>query len=56
MGLGLNELRLLRNTIKEMEAEKVIIYKDAVNQFFESLEKQYDIELANKAQERERFT
>ena len=43
MGLGLNELRLLRNTIKEMAAEKGTNYKDDVNQFFESHEKPYDI-------------
>ena len=48
MGLGLNELRLLRNTIKEMAAEKGIIYKDAIREFFKSLEKQYDIKFRLK--------
>ena len=48
VGLGLNELRHLRNTIKEMAAEKGIIYKDAIREFFESLEKQYDIKFRLK--------
>ena len=50
MGLGLNELRLLRNTIKDMAAEKGIIYKDAIREFFKSLEKQYDIKFRLKNQ------
>jgi hypothetical protein len=37
MGLGSNELRLLRNTIKEMAAEKRIIYKDVIREFLNLL-------------------
>ena len=48
IGLGLNKLRLLLNTIKEIAAENGISYKDGVDQFFEFIEKHYDIKLRLK--------
>ena len=49
MGLGLNKLRLMINSIKEIAAENNIIdYRLAVDKFFESLEQQYDIKLRQK--------
>jgi hypothetical protein len=51
MGLGLNELNLLINTIMELAAEKGISYKDGVKQFFRFVEKHYDIKLRQKVQE-----
>jgi hypothetical protein len=48
IGLGLNKLRLLLNTIKEIAAENGISYKDGVEQFFEFIEKHYDIKLRLK--------
>jgi hypothetical protein len=56
MGFGLNELRLLSNTIKELASEKGTSYKDAFNQFFELLEKQYDIKLKYKVQNQQKYT
>jgi hypothetical protein len=50
MGLGLNELRLLRNTIGEIAAENDISSTMAVQEFFKSLEKQYDIKLRSQFQ------
>jgi hypothetical protein len=43
MGFGLGNLKIILNTIKELAAEKGINYKDGVIQFFEFLEKHYDI-------------
>jgi hypothetical protein len=48
IGLGLNKLRLLLNTIKEIAAENGINYKDGVDQFFEFIEKHYAIKLRLK--------
>jgi hypothetical protein len=45
MGLGFNYLKLLCNTIREIASENGIIYSLAVEQFFESLERQYDMKL-----------
>jgi hypothetical protein len=45
MGFGLNELRILRNTIGEIAAENNISSAMAVQEFFKSLEKEYDIKL-----------
>jgi hypothetical protein len=50
MGLGLNELRLLRNTIGEIAAENNIGSTMAVQEFFQCLEKQYDIKLRSQFQ------
>ena len=52
MGLGIRELKIIRNTIKEIAAENnIIYYKMAVDRFFEFLEQQYDIKLRQKVQE-----
>jgi hypothetical protein len=48
MGLGLNELRILRNTIGEIAAENNIKSTMAVQEFFKSLERQYDIKLRSQ--------
>lgn len=48
IGLGLNKLRLLLNAIKEIAAENGISYKDGLDQFFEFIEKHYDIKLRLK--------
>jgi chromosome segregation ATPase len=45
MGLGLNKLRFLRNTIVEIAAENSISSTMAVQEFFKSLEKKHDIKL-----------
>jgi hypothetical protein len=45
MGLGLNKLRFLRNTIVEIAAENTIRTTMAVQEFFKSLEKKHDIKL-----------
>jgi hypothetical protein len=46
MGLGLRELKIIYNTIKETASENNIIdYREAVNKFFEFLEQRYDIKL-----------
>ena len=45
---ALRELKIIRNTIKEIAAENGIIYSLAVERFFESLERQYDIKLKLK--------
>jgi hypothetical protein len=50
MGLGLNELRILRNTIGEIAAENNINSTMAVQEFFKSLERQYDIKLMSQFQ------
>jgi hypothetical protein len=42
MGLGLNRLRILRDTIGEIAAENSINSTMAVQEFFKSLEQQYD--------------
>jgi hypothetical protein len=51
MGFGLGNLKIILNTIKELAAEKGINYKDGVIQFFEFLEKHYDIKLRLKVQD-----
>ena len=44
MGLGLRELKIIYNTIKEIAAENNIIdYREAVNKFVEFLEQRYDV-------------
>ena len=49
MGLGLNKLRLMINSIKEIAAENNIIdYRLAIDKFFEFLEQRYDIKLRQK--------
>ncbi|HYX54779.1 MAG TPA: helix-turn-helix domain-containing protein [Nitrososphaeraceae archaeon] len=46
MGLGLRELKIIYNTIKETASENNIIdYREAVNKFFEFLEQRYDVKL-----------
>ena len=46
MGLGLRELKIICNTIKEIAAENNIIdYREAVNKFVEFLEQRYDVKL-----------
>ena len=46
MGLGLRELKIIHNTIKEIAAENNIIdSREAVNKFFEFLEQRYDVKL-----------
>jgi hypothetical protein len=42
LGLGIRELRILCNAIKEIEAENGKSYKDAIEQFLERVEKLYD--------------
>lgn len=42
LGLGIRELRILCNTIKEIAAENGKGYKDAIEQFLERVEKLYD--------------
>ena len=51
MGFGLGNLKIILNTIKELAAEKGINYKDGVIQFFEFVEKHYDIKLRLKVQD-----
>jgi hypothetical protein len=41
MGLGLDNLKLLCNTIREIAAENHIPYREAIEQFFQWVEKQY---------------
>jgi ASC-1-like (ASCH) protein len=54
MGLGIRELKIILNTIKEIAAENNIIdYRMAVDRFFGSLEQQYDIKLRQKTQKEE---
>jgi hypothetical protein len=54
MEFGLRELKILRNTIKEIAAEdNVIDYRTAVDKFFESLEQRYDIKLRQKVLDEE---
>ena len=50
MGLRLNESRILRNTIGEIAAENNISSTMAVQEFFQCLEKQYDIKLRSQFQ------
>jgi transposase len=42
MGLGIRELRILCNAIKEIAAENGKSYRDAIEQFLERVEKLYD--------------
>ena len=42
LGLGIRELRILCNAIKEIEAENGKSYRDAIEQFLERVEKLYD--------------
>jgi hypothetical protein len=51
MGFGLTKLKILRNTIKEIAAEDNISSSQAVDKFFEFVEKHYDIKLRQKVQE-----
>jgi len=48
MGIGLRELKIILNAIKEIAVENGIIYSLAVERFFEFLERQYDIKLRLK--------
>ena len=50
MGLGLNELSLLRNTIVEIATENNINSYAAVLDFFKFLEKVYDIKIGSRLQ------
>ena len=51
MGLALDNLRLLYNTIREIAAEDHIYYRDAIEQIFQWVEKQYSgIKLRQKIQ------
>jgi hypothetical protein len=43
LGFGLTKLKILRNAIKEIAAEDNIIFSQAVDKFFEFVEKHYDI-------------
>jgi hypothetical protein len=51
MGLGLRVLKIIRNAIKESAAEDNISFSQAVDKFFEFVEKHYDIKLRQKVQE-----
>ena len=51
LGFGLTKLKILRNAIKEIAAEDNIIFSQAVDKFFEFVEKHYDIKLRQKVQE-----
>ena len=51
MGFGLTKLKILRNAIKEIAAEDNISSSQAVDKFFEFVEKHYDIKLRQKVQE-----
>ena len=49
IGVGLRELKIITNTIKEIAAENNIIdYRLAIDKFFEFLEQRYDIKLRQK--------
>jgi hypothetical protein len=48
IGVRLRELKIILNAIKEIAAKNGMIYSLAVEKFFESLEKQYDIMLRLK--------
>ena len=49
IGVGLRELKIIINTIKEIAAENNIIdYRLAIDKFFEFLEQRYDIKLRQK--------
>ena len=55
LGLGIRELRILCNAIKEIEAENGKSYKDAIEQFLERVEKLYDgIKLRQKINQQEK--
>jgi hypothetical protein len=51
MEFGLAKLKIIRNTIKEIAAEYNISFSQAVDKFFEFLEKHYDVKLRQKVQE-----
>jgi hypothetical protein len=51
MGFGLTKLKILRNAIKEIAAEDNISPSQAVDKFFEFVEKHYDVKLRQKVQE-----
>ena len=53
MGFGLRELKIIRNTIKELAAENNNSFSAAVNTFFESLEQRYDIKLRRQVLDEE---
>jgi hypothetical protein len=51
MGFGLTKLKIILNAIKEIAAENNISFSQAVDKFFEFVEKHYDIKLRQKVQE-----
>jgi hypothetical protein len=53
MGLGIRELKIILNTIKEIAAENNINPLTARDNFIEFLEKKYDIKLRSKIQEQQ---
>jgi hypothetical protein len=53
MGLGIRELKIILNTIKEIAAENNISPLTARDNFIEFLEKKYDIKLRSKIQEQQ---
>jgi Homeodomain-like domain len=53
MGLGIRELKIILNTIKEIAAENNISPLTARDNFIEFLEKKYDIKLSSKIQEQQ---
>ena len=53
MGLGIRELKIIRNTIKEIAAENNISSLTARDNFIEFLEKTYDIKLRSKIQDQQ---
>jgi hypothetical protein len=52
--VGLRELKIIINTIKELAAENNISISAAVNKFFQFLEQQYDIKLRQKVLDEEK--
>ena len=55
MGLGIRELKILCNTIKEIAFENGISYRDAIEQFLERVEKLYDgIKLRQKINQQQK--
>jgi len=49
VGIGLNELKLFHNTVKEIAVAKHILEKDAYNKFYADVEQQYDAKLGFEA-------
>jgi hypothetical protein len=54
MGLGIRELKIILNTIKEIAAENNISPLTARDNFIEFLEKKYDIKLRSKIQQQKK--